>query len=77
MFPTRMCSEKPEYEVLQDAFIEKEGPDRNKEGWKCNNDKLSSNLVLYIFNLYSIFLTVQISSCSVACNIQLNLILVL
>ena len=35
MFPTRMDSGKPGFEVLQDAFLEKEGPDRNTEGWKC------------------------------------------
>ena len=29
-----MVLEKPGSEVLQDAFLEKEGPDRNKEGWK-------------------------------------------
>ena len=34
MFPKRMGSEKPGSEALQDAFLEKEGPDRNMEGWK-------------------------------------------
>ena len=31
MFPTRIGSEKPGSEVLQDAFLKKEGPDGNKE----------------------------------------------
>ena len=31
-----MGSEKPGSEVLQDAFLKKEGPDRKKEGWKVS-----------------------------------------
>ena len=36
MFPTRMGSEMPESEVLQNAFLQKKGPDRNKKGWKVH-----------------------------------------
>ena len=31
-----MCSEKPGSEVLLDAFLEKEGPNRSKEVWKVH-----------------------------------------
>ena len=34
--PQEWIQKSQDYEVLQDAFLEKEGPDRNKEGWKVH-----------------------------------------
>ena len=42
MFTKRMGSEKSRSEVLQDIFFKKEGPDRNKEGWKVHQNQYCS-----------------------------------
>ena len=36
MLPKRMGSEKPGSEVLQEVFLEKEGPDRKRESSKVH-----------------------------------------